>query len=142
MSATRPSSLNALAFIIIRTIPWNEYNYYDPHCIQENDGARFTKSHIVDSRAKMWTQSSKPMMITTLIDCLSVLRHKCLRDNRPNVNHDYFSQMEWQLGLLFWFVLFFIAIRSKFSTPTFCSFHVCHHLLFGTCTLYWVKKWY
>lgn len=139
MPATRLSSLNALAFIIIRTISWN--NYYDPHCAQENDGARFTKNHIVDSRAKVWTQSSKPVMVTTLIDCLSALRHKCLRDNRPNVNHDYFSQMEWQCGVVF-FVCFVIVISSKFSTSTFCSFDICHHLLFSTCTLYGVKKWY
>ena len=50
------------------------YNYYDPHCIQENDGAHFTKNHTVDSRAKMWTQSSKPVMVTNLIDCLSGLK--------------------------------------------------------------------
>ena len=105
MPATRLSSLNALALIIIKTIPWNEYNYYDPNCTQENDGAGFTKNHIADSRAKMWTQRSKSVMVTTLRDCFSAPRHKCLRNNRPNVNHDYFSQMEWQCGVVFLFVL-------------------------------------
>lgn len=101
-------------------------------------GTFYQKS--VDSRPKC-EQSSKPVMVTTLIDCPSQPLDTNVSETIDQMLTMIISH-KWNDSVGLFFCLFVIVISSKFSTSTFCSFDICHHLLFSKLYIIWGQEWY
>lgn len=114
MPGTGLSSLSALASIILRIISWNEHNYSDPYCTQEESGPHLAKKNSGNGRARIWIWSSQFRMTTTLPGCLPALREKKVSKSTDQMLTIIISH-KWKD----WCRFFLIAKPSKFSTPTF-----------------------